>query len=148
MEVKQTHGHLWGTVWAVPREPWRNDVLVVETKSSRSELSAFWCQKDTLNTKQEGNNDEGKRKIHESENRYNRENHWDWKLFYFIFLSRLHAQHGAQCLAWTQDPEIKTWAESDGSPTEPPWCPEKLVFWKDQIDKPLASLRKRTLKHC
>ena len=30
---------------------------------------------------------------------------------FFLFLSRLHAQRGAQHGAWTHDPEIKTWAE-------------------------------------
>jgi len=29
----------------------------------------------------------------------------------FCFLSRLHAQHGAQPRAWIHDPEIKSWAE-------------------------------------
>ena len=28
-----------------------------------------------------------------------------------LFLSTLHAQQGAQCGAWTQDFETKTWAE-------------------------------------
>ena len=31
--------------------------------------------------------------------------------FNFIFLSRLHAQYGAQHKARTHDPETKTWAE-------------------------------------
>lgn len=31
--------------------------------------------------------------------------------FIYLFLSRLHVQHGAQRKAWIHDPKIKTWVE-------------------------------------
>ena len=34
-----------------------------------------------------------------------------WFDLFCCLLSRLHAQHGAQRRAWTQDPEIKIWTE-------------------------------------
>lgn len=46
-----------------------------------------------------------------------KEQEWDGcVLFFFIylFLSSLHAHHGAQCRALTHDTEIKTWAELKG----------------------------------